>query len=135
MEIAGYPASNLMAKNLKALAMSKMSGFRHLSIVVPEWEGATVILREPSAEAWLRWQDVVKKDEDEESELSVSKTMKRNLDADVTLFIDVLLDADEQPVFSPADADGVAEIYGPVHSRLLKKALNLITGAEDAKEK
>jgi hypothetical protein len=36
-----------MAKNLKALAMAKMSGFRHLSVVVPEWEGATVILREP----------------------------------------------------------------------------------------
>jgi len=133
MEIAGYPASNLMAKNIKALAMSKMAGFRHLSVVVPEWEGEKVILREPSAEAWLRWQNIVKNDT--ETELSVSESMKRNLDADVTLFIDVLLDADEQPVFSPDDAADVAGIYGPVHSRLLKRALNLITGAEEAKEK
>ncbi len=133
MEIAGYPANKLMAKNLKELALAKMSGFRHVSVVVPEWNGETVILREPSAEAWLRWQDIVKKDN--ETELSVSEKMKRNLDADVTLFIDVLYDSDEQQVFSPADADAVTGIYGPIHSRLLKRALDLITGAEDAKEK
>ena len=122
-----------MAKNLKALAMAKMSGFRHLSVVVPEWEGATVILREPSAEAWLRWQDIVRKDD--ETELSVSENARRNLDADVALFIDVLHDADEQPVFSVEEAESVAAIYGPVHSRLLKRALDLITGAEAAKAK
>lgn len=133
MEIAGQPASNVMAKNIKALAMAKMSGFRHLSIVVPEWDGETVILREPSAEAWLRWQSIVKKDD--ETELSVSENARRNLDADVTLFIDVLHDVDEQPVFSVEEADSVAKIYGPVHSRLLRRALNLITDTEEAKEK
>jgi hypothetical protein len=45
----------------------------------------------------------------------------------VTLFIDVLHDADEQPVFSVEEAESVAAIYGPVHSRLLKRALDLIT--------
>ncbi|EAB8221038.1 TPA: phage tail assembly chaperone, partial [Escherichia coli] len=45
-----------MTKNIRNLALATMSGFRHKTVDVPEWEGATVVLREPSAEAWLRWQ-------------------------------------------------------------------------------
>ncbi len=47
-------------KSLKALALSPLSGFRHITVPVPEWDGITVILRDPSAEAWLRWQDIFK---------------------------------------------------------------------------
>ena len=47
-------------KNIKNLALAKMSGFRHKTVAVPEWEGVKVVLREPSGEAWLRWQEVVK---------------------------------------------------------------------------
>ena len=44
-----------MAKvNLKQLALAKLAGFRNKTVIVPEWQGAEVILREPSAEAWLR---------------------------------------------------------------------------------
>lgn len=134
MEIAGYPASNLMAKNIKALAMSKMAGFRNKTVIVPEWEGATVIIREPSAEAWLRWQDISKKD-DGETPMSLSEKAKKNLQADVALFIDILCDEEQQRVFTPEDAGDVELIYGPVHSRLLKQALDLITSAESAKKK
>jgi hypothetical protein len=41
--------------NLKALALAPMAGFRK-KVTVPEWENAKVIIREPSAEAWIRWQ-------------------------------------------------------------------------------
>ncbi|MED5704477.1 phage tail assembly chaperone, partial [Enterobacter hormaechei] len=47
-------------KNIKNLAPAKMSGFCHKTVAVPEWEGVKVVLREPSGEAWLRWQGVVK---------------------------------------------------------------------------
>ncbi len=40
-----------MTKNIRNLALATMSGFRHKTVDVPEWEGATVVLREPSAEA------------------------------------------------------------------------------------
>lgn len=123
-----------MAKSLKELALAKMSGFRHKIITVPEWGGVKVVLREPSGEGWLRWQEIAKSGTDEE-EVSVSEKAHRNLCADVALFIDVLCDADKQPVFSQEDEEQVREIYGPVHSRLLKQALDLITSAEDAKEK
>lgn len=55
--------------------------------------------------------------------------------ADVTLFIDILLDTDLHPVFTVDDTEQVEAIYGPVHSRLLKQALDLIRDADDAKSK
>lgn len=121
-------------KSIKELALAKMSGFRHKIITVPEWGGVKVVLREPSGEGWLRWQEIAKSGTDEE-EVSVSEKAHRNLCADVALFIDVLCDADKQPVFSQEDEEQVRDIYGPVHSRLLKQALDLITSAEDAKAK
>ncbi|WP_423787262.1 phage tail assembly chaperone [Klebsiella michiganensis] len=44
--------------NLKALALAPMAGFRKKEVTVPEWENAKVIIREPSAEAWIRWQGI-----------------------------------------------------------------------------
>lgn len=122
-----------MAKSLKQLALAKLSGFRNKTIMVPEWENTSVILREPSAEAWLRWQDIVKPGD--ESELSVSEKARQNLLADVTLFIDILCDKDQKPVFSQEEAEEVEAIYGPVHSRLLKQALDLITSGDETKKK
>lgn len=121
-------------KNIKNLATAKMSGFRHKTVAVPEWEGVKVVLREPSGEAPLRWQEVVKAGADDEN-VSVSEKAHRNLCADVVLFIDVLCDTDKQPVFSVDEEEQVREIYGPVHSRLLKQALDLINNADEAREK
>lgn len=123
-----------MAKvNIKQLALAKLSGFRHKSVDVPEWDGAKVILREPSAEAWLRWQDASKVGEEEQ--ISPADKALRNLRGDVTLFVDVLLDEDQQQVFTHEEAQAVQAIYGPVHSRLLKQALDLISSHEDAQAK
>ncbi|EIO5452624.1 phage tail protein, partial [Salmonella enterica] len=113
-------------KSIKELALSRQSAFRHTSVNVPEWDGVTIMLREPSAEAWLHWQDVIKPG-DAESELSVSERAHRNLRADVTLFIDVLFDEEGQQVFSKDDFAEVEAVYGPVHARLLRQALNLTT--------
>ncbi|EJA4207463.1 phage tail protein [Salmonella enterica subsp. enterica serovar Uganda] len=121
-------------KSIKELALSRQSAFRHTSVNVPEWDGAKVVLRELSAEAWLHWQDVIKPG-DAESELSVSERAHRNLRADVTLFIDVLFDEEGQQVFSKDDFAEVEAVYGPVHARLLRQALNLTTDPKDAEGK
>lgn len=121
-------------KNLKSLALAPGAGFLTKSIEVPEWEGVKVTLREPSAEAWLRWQDAVKTDDDSES-LSLSERARRNLHADVTLFIDILRDEDGEPVFSVDEIEEVERAYGPVHSRLLRQALDIINDTEIAKKK
>lgn len=134
-------------QNLKALALAPMAGFRKKEVTVPEWENAKVIIREPSAEAWIRWQGIASPEQPklpegqeapEVPELTPSerafRTM-RAMRADVTLFIDILLDTDLQYVFTVEDTEQVEAIYGPVHSRLLKQALDLIRDADDAKAK
>lgn len=126
------PHPRARSNALRDLALAKLAGFRHKTVTVAEWGGEKVVLREPSAEAWLRWQDIVKGD----NELSetVSEKALRTLRADVVLFMDVLCDITEQPVFSHEDAQEVATVYGPVHSRLLKQALDLIL-TEEAEKK
>lgn len=129
--------------SLKALALAPMAGFRK-EVSVPEWDNAKVIIREPSAEAWIRWQGIASPEQPkapegqeapEAPELTPSERAFRTMRADVTLFIDILLDTDLQPVFTVDDTEQVETIYGPVHSRLLKQALDLIRDADDAKAK
>ena len=56
-----------MKKDLKTLALARLSGFRHKTVKVPEWGNVSVVLREPSAEAWYLWQEVLNGDgEDDE---------------------------------------------------------------------
>ncbi|SWS79223.1 phage tail assembly chaperone [Klebsiella pneumoniae] len=121
-----------------------MAGFRKKEVSVPEWDNAKVIIREPSAEAWIRWQGIASPEQpkppegqepQEAPELTPSERAFRTMRADVTLFIDILLDTDLQPVFTVDDTEQVEAIYGPVHSRLLKQALDLIRDADDAKAK
>ncbi|HBQ5958876.1 TPA: phage tail assembly chaperone [Klebsiella variicola subsp. variicola] len=130
--------------SLKALALAPMAGFRKKEVTVPEWDNAKVIIREPSAEAWIRWQGIAcpeppkpleGQDPQEAPELTPSERAFRTMRADVTLFIDILLDTDLQSVFTVDDTEQVEAIYGPVHSRLLKQALDLIRDADDAKAK
>ncbi|HBQ5642564.1 TPA: phage tail protein [Klebsiella variicola] len=130
--------------NLKALALAPMAGFRKKTVIVPEWDNAKVIIREPSAEAWIRWQSIASPEQPklpegqeaaEVPELTPSERAFRTMRADVTLFIDTLLDTDLQPVFTIDDTKDVESMYGPVHSRLLKQALDLIRDADDAKAK
>ncbi|MDQ5385869.1 phage tail assembly chaperone [Klebsiella quasipneumoniae subsp. similipneumoniae] len=130
--------------SLKALALAPMAGFRKKEVSVPEWDNAKVIIREPSAEAWIRWQGIASpeppkppegQEPQEAPELTPSERAFRTMRADVTLFIDILLDTDLQPVFTVDDTEQVETIYGPVHSRLLKQALDLIRDADDAKAK
>lgn len=124
-----------MAKDLKTLALARLSGFRHKTVKVPEWGNVSVVLREPSAEAWYLWREVLHGGDDEDDTLSVVAKTRRNLEADVTLFCDVLCDKDLKQVFTADDREQVLTVYGPVHARLLRQALDLIAGAEVARKK
>lgn len=124
-----------MAKDLKTLALARLSGFRHKTVKVPEWGNVSVVLREPSAEAWYLWREVLNGDDAGDDPLSVVEKPRRNLEADVTLFCDVLCDKDMKRVFTADDREQVLAVYGPVHARLLRQALELITDAESARKK
>ncbi|EPA4106520.1 phage tail assembly chaperone, partial [Escherichia coli] len=119
----------------KTLALARLSGFRHKTVKVPEWGNVSVVLREPSAEAWYLWREVLDGGDAGDETLSVVAKTRRNLEADVTLFCDVLCDTDLQRVFTPDDREQVLAVYGPVHARLLRQALDLIADAESARKK
>ncbi|MBU9815498.1 phage tail protein [Rahnella sp. C60] len=124
--------------SLRDLALAPLSGFRKKVVTVPEWGNASVTIREPSSKGWIEWQQIISPEVPEGQEpvkLTPAQTVHRNMQADVVLFIDVLLDDKDQPVFSEEDRALVEGIYGPVHSRLLKQALDLSTTAEAAEKK
>ncbi|EPR9083360.1 phage tail assembly chaperone [Cronobacter dublinensis] len=129
-------ANNASKNSLRALALAPMAGFRTKTVTVPEWENATVKLREPSAQAWLEWQQVLnpKQTEGETEELTAAERALRNKSADVVLFIDVLLEEDGSQVFTEEDKAQVEQFYGPVHARLLKQALDLTASVSDVEK-
>ncbi len=102
-----------------------MAGFRK-EVSRSGWDNAKVIIREPSAEAWIRWQGIASpeppklpegQEPQEAPETDPFRTsLPHDTRADVTLFIDILLDTDLQPVFTVDDTEQVEAIYGPVHS-------------------
>ncbi|OQP32436.1 phage tail assembly chaperone [Pantoea latae] len=129
-------AKTASQNNLRALALAPMAGFRSKVISVPEWENAKVKLREPSGQAWLEWQQIINPNpEGEPEKLTAAERALRNKNADVVLFIDVLLNENDTPVFKAEDKPLVENIYGPVHARLLKQALDLSTSQADAEAK
>jgi len=129
-------AKTASKNTLRALALAPMAGFRSKVISVPEWENAKVKLREPSGQAWLEWQQIINPNpEGEPEKLTAAERALRNKNADVVLFIDVLLNENDTPVFKAEDKPLVEKIYGPVHARLLKQALDLSTSQADAEAK
>lgn len=125
--------------SLRDLALAASSGFRSKIVEVPEWNGAKVILREPSGEAWVKFREIMAPAEAEEGQepqkLSIQDEYLRNKQADVVMFIDVLLDENGEQVFNQGDEQTVSEIYGPVHSRLLSQAIALGMSQEKAEAK
>ncbi|MDH2066888.1 phage tail assembly chaperone [Pantoea sp. GD03673] len=125
--------------SLRALALAASSGFRSKIVEVPEWNGAKVMLREPSGEAWVKFREIMMPPETEDGQepqkLSIQDEYLRNKLADVVMFIDVLMDESGNRVFSESDEQTVSEIYGPVHSRLLSQAIGLGMSQEKAEVK
>ncbi|AOM42628.1 phage tail assembly chaperone [Xenorhabdus hominickii] len=121
--------------NIRQLALTPHLGFRTKTVTVKEWDNATVVLREPSAAAWVEWNDITHPEADDDVPISIAEKVLRNTRADAVLFIDVLCDENGEPVFTPGDMDEVVKIYAPVHSRLLHQALSLVTDSDEAEKK
>lgn len=115
-----------MAKkaDLKALASKPLAGFKHKEI---QFGDEKAMIREPSAGAWLAWQDKIKELDHENGEMPLAEKAQIQLEADVLLFMSVFCDEDGHPVFDAADEEQVRGFYGPVHSRILKEALDMLT--------
>ncbi|MEX9908580.1 phage tail assembly chaperone [Providencia rettgeri] len=118
---------------LRDIALNPAQSFRTKKVTVPEW-GVNVVLREPSVSIWLKW---LKEHRDlgGSEGVSTEETVQRNLETDVEFLINVLLEDDLSPVFTPEDKPEVLKIYGPVHARLVHQAFELITSTNEAEKK
>lgn len=126
--------------NLREAVLDPQSGYRSKTVPVPEWNGIEVTLREPSAEAWIRWREIMSPpaddDTDEEKKsLTPVEEAERNLRAGVVLLIDVLRNDDGSPAFTMDDFEEVLQFYGPVHNRLVNQASAMANSYEEAEKK
>lgn len=125
--------------SLRELALAPDLAFRTKIITVPEWKNATVTLREPSGDAWVKFREFLTPPElgdgEEAPKLTAAQEFIRNKEADTILFVDVLRDEAGERVFSDDDIGAVAEVYGQVHKRLLNVALALGVDQDQAEKK
>ena len=120
-------AQKTSQNSLRNVALTASKAYRtKVGITVPEWDGAKVTLREPSGDAWVKFREIVASDGEEAPKMTESQKFLLNKEADVVLFIDVLLDENGERVFSDEDQEQVSKIYGPVHARLLAQALTAL---------
>ncbi|MGQ7098881.1 phage tail assembly chaperone, partial [Escherichia sp. SP-MK] len=113
-------AQRTSQNSLRNVALTASKAYRTKpGVIVPEWDGAKVTLREPSGDAWVKFREIVNpqlQEGEEPAQLSETQKFLRNKEADVVLFIDVLLDENGERVFNDDDQQLVSEIYGPVHA-------------------
>ncbi len=136
-----------MAKTsrLRWVAADPLAGFKHEAVTVPEWEGATVIVRAPSPGDHLFhiraiWAaaGVVP---GEDSDVVRAKLDTPGVDytrASASLLVRTLFEPGELGpvrVFNDEDVDMVLAAYGEVHARLVAKAIELGNLGEGAQER
>ncbi|OCG71925.1 hypothetical protein A9G43_04005 [Gilliamella sp. Occ3-1] len=109
--------------NLKQIITAKNSGFRTKTVHVAEW-GVEVTIREPLHTDFNRYIKTIKDITDNEKLTDREKDLL-NIEAEATLFATVLLDDNGDFVFSN-DIDDLVKSYGPVHTRLVNEAFNLL---------
>jgi len=136
-----------MAKisRLRWVAADPLAGFKHEAVTVPEWEGATVIVRAPSPGDHLFhiraiWA-AAGVDPGEDQDAVRAKLDAPGVDytrASASLLVRTLFEQTEDGpvrVFSDEDVDKVAAAYGNVHAGLVAKAIALGNLGEGAQER
>jgi hypothetical protein len=109
--------------NLKQIITAKNAGFRTKKIHVSEWN-VTVTVREPLHTDFHRYIKSIK-DITESKSLTDHEKDALNIKAEATLFSAILLDDNGDLVFCDG-VDDLVENYGPIHTRLVNEAINLL---------
>lgn len=134
---------------LRAAVLNPLTGWRHELMSVPEWNNERIAVREPTVGDRMFWiealRDIAGVTEDDD-EAAVREKFTRASDdahtqANARLFVRVVFG--ETPdgwrrLFSDDDATAVAAAFGPVHNRIVVKALEFgkldVDPVEDAKK-
>lgn len=136
-----------MAFDLKSLVLDPLRGGRHEDLEVPEWDGARVIVRAPSAGDYATWRMALREaasvvDTDTE-DAARDKILQADMSiASARLLVRVLYQrigkgdkAVVARVLADADAPALAASWTPVHERLLEAAFKLSGVPDEATAK
>jgi hypothetical protein len=142
------------AQSLRAMALDPVRNFKHESLVVPEWEGATVVVMALSAGDWAEYRRraaaavaaaraaVGLGDPHEAEEDDAQAARLVDIDSSplyAFVLVRTLLDESHARIFEDAEVETVAKAFSPVHDRLVGKAFELSgveagAGAQDPVE-
>lgn len=106
--------------SLKTLISNPVLGRRFKIITVPEWDNAKVRIVEPDSNAWFKAKQLLPDDSKTGSDDGLAQGVK----SDAELFIRCVLNEDGTVIYDAVD-DSLLTAYGPVHSRILRQALDL----------
>ncbi|ARK91062.1 phage tail assembly chaperone [Burkholderia pseudomallei] len=142
-------SENQGVANLRAAVLNPLIGWRHELMSVPEWNNERIAVREPTVGDRMFWiealRDIAGVTEGDD-EMAVREKFTRasddaHMQANARLFVRVVfgetLDGWRR-LFSDGDATAVATAFGPVHNRIVVKALEFgkldVDPVEDAKK-
>lgn len=118
-----------MAKqiNIRALATAPLAPFKHERVTVPEWENASLIVRQMTMGDWVDYRAEIAKAR-ESAGIEPGETTERPVNvihATALVLVRTLFTEDGKRVLSDRDADDVAASFSDVHGRLVDKAFEL----------
>lgn len=130
---------------LRAAILNPLVGWRHEFMPMPEWDGATVAVREPLLEDRAFWLDPLREaagvEPDDDEQTAKAKYSRVSADAHklayARLFVRVLYVETAQGwrrEFDDSEAQAVAAAYGAAHDRVVMKAIELGGLAADREE-
>lgn len=113
--------------NLKQIITAKNAGFRTQSFEVTEW-GVTVTVREPLHADFYRYIKAIEKLKNNKK-LSEHDRGVGSIEAEAILFASILIDENADCLFNVSNDKDMADLvksYGPIHTRIVNKAIELI---------
>lgn len=120
--------------SIKSAALK--NGFRTKKITVPEWDDATIIIREPSSVDWFYFQEQMP--EKKEGVKGTLDDLSQGVRAEAQMFAHCILDEDGERIFSDDELEELIVAYGPIHTRIMNQAIRLagmVNPVEDAEKK
>lgn len=111
--------------NLKEVAIAKNCGFRTKSVLVPEW-GCEIFVREPLHLDFAHYLKTVESINENKTTSDREKD-ELKIKAEAELFASIYVDEKGDPVFDKDnDIDDLVKNYGPIHTRIVNKSIELI---------
>lgn len=118
-----------MAKpNIRALATDPLAPFRHEPVTVPEWEGATLVVRQLTAGDWIDYRAEIARAREVaglEPGDKAEGVPVNVVPATALVLVRTLFDPAGKRVLRDEDAAAVAASFSDVHGRLVDQAFAL----------